>query len=157
MYLPHTWGGEANLEEYYKTLKEIDKNLHEVKQKYNISGIIAGMDAQVEVKPQQGPSVGSGTRVSRGSTARYSELESKFENVLMEWIAKHGIKLANTFCKNWNLPKPKQTNWTFGSRMNNNCRSGRSLTTSRCPSSGKQGALWQGTAGLRTLQITGQR
>ena len=113
MYLPHTWGGQANLEEYYKTLKEIDKNLHDVKQKYNISGIIAGMDAQVEVKPQQGPSVGSGTRVSRGSTARYSELESKFENVLMEWIAKHGIKLANTFCKNWNLPKPKQTNWTL--------------------------------------------
>ena len=91
MYLPHTWGGEANLEEYYKTLKEIDKNLHEVKQKYNISGIIAGMDAQVEVKPQQGPSVGSGTRVSRGSTARYYELESKFENVLI------GVD-----CKAWN-------------------------------------------------------
>ena len=33
MYLPHTWRGEANLEEYYKTLKEIDKNLQEVKQK----------------------------------------------------------------------------------------------------------------------------
>ena len=33
MYLPHTWGGEANLEEYYKTLKEIDMNLPEVKQK----------------------------------------------------------------------------------------------------------------------------
>ena len=59
---------------------------------------IAGRDAQVEVKPQQGPLVGSGARVSRGSTARYYELESKFENVLMEWIAKRGIKLANTFC-----------------------------------------------------------
>ena len=61
MYLPHTWGGEAHLEEYYKTLKGIDENLHEVKQKYNTSGIIAGMDAQVEVKPQQGPFVGSDT------------------------------------------------------------------------------------------------
>ena len=31
MYLPRTWRGEAKLVEYYKTLKEIDKNLHEVK------------------------------------------------------------------------------------------------------------------------------
>ena len=78
MNLPYTWGGLANLEEYYKTLKEIDKNLQEVKQNYHISGIIAGMDAQVEVKPHQGPFVGSGTRMSHGSTARLHELESKF-------------------------------------------------------------------------------
>ena len=64
-----------------------------------MSGIFAGMDAQVEVKPKQGQFVGSGTRMSRGSTARYYELESKFENVLMELIAKHDIKLANPFCK----------------------------------------------------------
>ena len=43
MYLPHTWRGEANLEEYYETLKETDENSHEVKLKYNISGIIAGV------------------------------------------------------------------------------------------------------------------
>ena len=24
LYLPHTWGGELNLEEYHKTLKEVD-------------------------------------------------------------------------------------------------------------------------------------
>ena len=53
MYLPHTWGCEANLEEYYTTLKDIDKNMQDVKQKYQICGIIAGMDAQVEVKPRQ--------------------------------------------------------------------------------------------------------
>ena len=31
MYPPHTWGGEVNLEEYYKTLKDFDKNMQEVK------------------------------------------------------------------------------------------------------------------------------
>ena len=33
MYIPHTWRGETNLEEYYKTLKGLDKNMQEVKQK----------------------------------------------------------------------------------------------------------------------------
>ena len=61
MYLPHTWGAEGNLEEYDKTLKDID---------YQISGIIAGMDAQVEVQPRQGPFVGESTRISRGNTMR---------------------------------------------------------------------------------------
>ena len=42
---PHTWGGEANLEDYYKMLKDLDKNMQEVRQKYQVSGIIAGMDA----------------------------------------------------------------------------------------------------------------
>ena len=32
MYLPHTWFGETNLEEYYKTLKDLDKKMQEVKQ-----------------------------------------------------------------------------------------------------------------------------
>ena len=45
--------------------------MQDVKQKYHISGIIAGMDAQVEVKPNQEPFVGGGTRVSRGNTAKY--------------------------------------------------------------------------------------
>ena len=70
MFLPHTWGGEI-LEEYYKTLNDLDKNMQDVKQKYHISGIAAGMDAQVEVKPNQEPFVGGGTRVSRGNTAKY--------------------------------------------------------------------------------------
>ena len=118
----------------------MDKNLQEVWQKLNMSGIFSGTDAQVEVKPKQEPFVGSGTRLSRGSTTRYYELDSKFEILLMEWIAKHGIK---------------QTSWTFGSRMNTNCRSGRSLTTLRCPSGGKQEVLWQQIA-VRTSQITGQ-
>ena len=47
MYLPHTWGGEANLEDFYKTLNEI-------KQKFYMSGIIAGMDAQVKVETTPG-------------------------------------------------------------------------------------------------------
>ena len=60
MYLPHTLGGDLNLEDYYKTLKNLDRNMQEVKQKYQISGIIAGMDAQVEVGPNQEPFVGGG-------------------------------------------------------------------------------------------------
>ena len=54
LYLPHTWCGELNLEEYYKTLKEVDRNMQDIKQKFHISGIIAGMDAQVEVKASPG-------------------------------------------------------------------------------------------------------
>ena len=76
---------------------------------YQISGLIAGMDAQVEVKARQGPFVGDGTRMSRGSTARYYRMESKFESLLMEWITKQEIKLANTFCKNWE-PTRARTN-----------------------------------------------
>ena len=53
MYLPHTWGGDTNLEEYYKTLKELDRNMQDIEQKYQISGIIAGMDAQAEVRPRR--------------------------------------------------------------------------------------------------------
>ena len=79
-------GGETNLEEYYKTLKEIDKNMQEIKQEYQISGIITGMDAQVEVKPHQERSVERGTRMSRGKTAKFCELESKFEGLVMELI-----------------------------------------------------------------------
>ena len=70
MYLQHTREGETNLDEYYKTLKEIDNNMQETKQEYQISGITAGMDAQVEVKPHQEPFVGGGTRMSRGNTAK---------------------------------------------------------------------------------------
>ena len=39
--------------------------------------------------------------MSRRSTTRYFELESRFEHVLREWISKHEIKIANTFCNNW--------------------------------------------------------
>ena len=108
-HLPHACGGETKLEEYYKTLKGLDKNMQEVKQKYKISGIIAGIDAQVEVKPKQEPFVGGGTRMSRGNTAKYCGLESKFESLLMAWITKNEIKLANTFCRKWE-PTRARTN-----------------------------------------------
>ena len=80
-------------------LEELAKNVQDVKQNYHISGIIAGMDTKVEVKTKQWPFVGDGTRMSRGNTAKESEMERKFESLLMEWITKHEIKLANTFCK----------------------------------------------------------
>ena len=53
VYLLHTWGGALNLEEYYEKSREVDENMQDIKQKFHISGIIAGMDAQVEVKPHQ--------------------------------------------------------------------------------------------------------
>ena len=71
----------------------LTKNIQEVKQKYQVSGIVAGMDAQVEVKPRQVPFVGDGTRMSRGNTMRSYEMESKFGTFLMEWITKHEICL----------------------------------------------------------------
>ena len=45
------------------------------------------MDAQVDVKPNQEPFVGGGTRMSRGNAAE------------LEWITKHEVKLAKTFGK----------------------------------------------------------
>ena len=36
--------------------------MQDIKQKFHISGITAGMDAQVEVKPHKEPFVGGGTR-----------------------------------------------------------------------------------------------
>ena len=87
--------------------------MQEVKQKYQISSIIAGMDAQVEVKPRQGPFDGDGTRMSRWSTARYDEMESKFESLLMEWITKREIELANTFCANWESTRARTNEQDF--------------------------------------------
>ena len=100
LYLPHTWGGEENLEEYFKILKHIGKNMQDIKQKYQTTGITAGMDAQVKVKPRQGPLVGDGTGMSRGSTLEYCETEDKLESLLMECITKHEVQLANSFCEN---------------------------------------------------------
>ena len=73
MYLPHIWCVEENLEEYYKTLRHLDKNMQEVKQKSQIFGILPEW--------RQGPFVG----------------EVNFDTLLMEWITKHEVKLANTF------------------------------------------------------------
>ena len=80
----YTWGGEANLQEYYKTLKDLDKNMQEVSRKYHNSGIIAGMDAQVGLKPHQEPFVGGGTRVVRGNAAKYCELEKQIREAARE-------------------------------------------------------------------------
>ena len=136
IYLSHTWRGEENLEEFYKTLKDLSKSMQEVKQEYQISGIMAGMDAQVEVKPNQGPFVVEGTRMSRGNKARYHEVENRFGSLLLEWLVKHNVKLANTFFQIGSPQERKQTSWISGSRTRHSCRSGRSWTMSRFPRSG---------------------
>ena len=79
LYLLHTWRGELNQEEYYKTLKEVDRTCREPEQKFHMSGISAGMDAQVEVK-----FVGGGTRMYLGNTTKYREMNAKFGSLLME-------------------------------------------------------------------------
>ena len=69
-YLPHTRCGEPNLEEYFKTSKEVDRNMQDIPQKFHLSGITAGLDAQVEVKPHQELFVGGGTRIHLGNKAK---------------------------------------------------------------------------------------
>ena len=108
MYLPHTWSGELNLEGYYKTLKEHARSQAEVQYVWHHC-----WNAQVEVKPNQGAFVGGGTRMSRGNTAKCCELESTFESLLMEWITKHEIALANTFCRNWEPTRAKTNKLDF--------------------------------------------
>ena len=76
------WSGELHLEEYYKTLRDVDKNMQDIKQKFHISGIIAGMDY-------------------RGNDTDCCEIEANIEGLLMEWITKHDVKFANTFSKGW--------------------------------------------------------
>ena len=51
--------------------------------------------------------------MSRGSTTRYFELESRFAHVLMEWISQHGIKLENTVCTSWEPARARTTNLDF--------------------------------------------
>ena len=142
------------MEEYYKTLKEVDKNLQEVKQKYHISGMIAGMDAQVEVKPQQGPFVGS----ERECPVRVPRHTMKWRANLRtcSWNGSRSMRsnLRTPCAKIGNRRGPGQTNWTSGSRVNNNCRSGRSLTTLRSHQVGGKkhcGKKLQGSKPYRSL------
>ena len=79
IYMPHTRRDEAKLEDYYKTLNAVDENIQEVKQKFYISGITAGMDAQVEVKPHQEPFVG-GEKESRKGENIFAKWEAKFKD-----------------------------------------------------------------------------
>ena len=72
--LPHTWSGEVNLEEDCKSLRCRSPKFH-------ISGISAGMDVQVEVKPHQEPSVGGGSSTYRGYNTKYWKMEAKFESL----------------------------------------------------------------------------
>ena len=109
MYLQHTREGETNLDEYYQTLKEIDKNMQETKQEYQISGITAGMDAQVEVKPHQEPFFVEAQECLDATRQKFGELDSKFEALLMELISKYEVKVANAFCKDW-APTRAETN-----------------------------------------------
>ena len=51
--------------------------------------------------------------MSRGNTAKFCGMECEFEELFMEWITKHDVKLANTFCKNWEPTRAKTNNMEF--------------------------------------------
>ena len=61
------------------------------------------------MKPNREPFVGGGTRVSRGNTAKYYELESKFERLLMEWSTKHEVKLGDYIIQSLETYKSEDT------------------------------------------------
>ena len=133
MYLPHTWAGEANLEEYFQTLKGVDRDMQDIKQKYKISGIIAGMDVQVEVKPRQGPFVGDGKEClveKPQSTAKW-----KANSRACSWSASQSMRSScrTLLAKDGNLQERRKTRLTSGIRMRCSCRNGRSLTTMLLP------------------------
>ena len=69
----------------------------------------------MEMKPNQGAMLlVESTRVSSWQPrGKYCELESKFVCLLMEWVTKHEIKLANTFCKNWEPTEAKTNKLDF--------------------------------------------
>ena len=54
-----------------------------------------------------------GTRMSRGNTARFYDMESKFESPLMESITEHEIMLANTFTTVGNLQERRPNKLHF--------------------------------------------
>ena len=87
--------------------------MQDVKQKFLASGILVGMDAQVEVKPHQEPCVGGGTRMYHGNEAKECEMETQFECLFMEWITKHDVKLANTLSKGWEPTRVKTDKLDF--------------------------------------------
>ena len=130
IYLPRTWSGETNLVEYSKTMKDLDKNMHEVKKKYKISGIIAGMDAQVEVKPNQEPLVGSGTRMSRGNTSSRACSWSGSRSTRSSWRI-FSAKVGNP-------QEQRPTHWISGSRKRNSWKSGKSLIMLQFPFNGDE-------------------
>ena len=91
--------------------------MQEIKQEYQISGIIAGMNAQVEVKPHQ-------ENVSRATWQNLESWKVSLRGLLMEWITKYEVKLANTFCKDWEARKSEDKQAELlGSRMRCSCRS----------------------------------
>ena len=55
--------------------------------------------------------------MSGGNTIKYCELESKFESLLMNWVTKHEVELANTFCRSWEPTRAKTNkldSWKHG-------------------------------------------
>ena len=144
------------MEECYKTLKDLSKNMQDVKQEYQISGIIAGMDAQVEVNPNQGPFVGEGTRMSRGNKARYHEVENRFVSLLLEWVVKHKVKSANTFFKNSEPTRAKTNKLDFCQQDEAQLQKWKIMDHVAVLTEWMTRSTVARTAELRTLQTIGQ-
>ena len=70
--------------------------------------------------------------MSRGITATYFELDSKFESLLMSWVTKHDIILASTSLQKLGTHYTKTNKLDlWKQKKKNNFRSGRLLITLR--------------------------
>ena len=125
--------------------QDYEEGMQDIKQEFQIYGIIAGMGAQDEVKSHKEPFVGVGKRMYRRNDWKYRETVSKFENLFMEWITKHDVKLSDIlFPKDGSLQERRQRSLIFGNRMRLSFRSGRPSITLRLPSTAVLVERWQG-------------
>ena len=86
------------LEEYYKTLKEIDDKV-QAEVPHHWHGYWSRRAGRSGA--EQEPYMGSGTRLYRGTGIGGWEMEGHLERYFREWITKHSVKLANTFTAGW--------------------------------------------------------
>ena len=141
IYSPHTWSGEANLEEYYKTLEDVDRNMQDITEKYQNSVIIAGLDVQVDVKPRQGPFVGDGKECLVEKPQ--STVKWKANSRACSWSASQSMRSSwrTLLAKDGNLQERIQTRLTSGPWQETAMlKTFRSLaSTDLCKAAGKEG------------------
>ena len=79
-------------------------------------------------------------RMFRGNTATYCELDSKFETLLMKWVTKHDVKLANTFQQRMGAHKSKDKQAGAAAEVE----------ALLFPSSGRREVQWQEAVAVKT-------
>ena len=64
--LTNTWIGERPLAEYHQILREVNKEVDELKRRCRITAVEVGTNAPVEYEPNQEPFAGGVIRLNRG-------------------------------------------------------------------------------------------